>query len=342
MSDNIIDIDREEEMERNRALLEEFMSNNGIKMFGLTDIVEKKKRSFLDFIRKENPYHDPETGRFTNAPGGTGSSSNGNGSSKGSGWSKTLNAEKQKVLAMKPNNQALYILDNGGETYDNCVAAMKNGQTEALVNNYFAIMEANGDPTPTKPTISEQLNWDLKDDVDSGLYDDYTEARIDYIKKMTGQNDASAKATYSEMETWFGSSWDSADTATLDSYIASDHVYDGTIYRGMSFSNEDYASFMKNISPGSTISMLRNSSWTSSKDVALDYSHRGDDGVNSITIECVKNRTSAPVSHLSYQGEDEILASSTAKWTVLHQETYQTSKGSYKTHITVVEAGENE
>lgn len=284
-------------------------------------------RSFFEIIRKFNRWHDPKSGRFTSGPG-----------SGTSAWSTILEGERQSVLKMKPSEQALYVLDHDGETYDNCVAAMNNGTTHALVNNYFSIMAANGDPTPNKP-LSKQLSNKLKEDVDSGKYQDYDNAKKSYIKQMTGQSDEEIKGTLKSFKAYF-SAGQTSHPERLDKYIEDDHTYDGKIYRGMHFDNADYQAFMKNISPGAKIQMKGNSSWSSNEEVAAGFAHRGANETNSIMITCVQNRTSSPVSHLSHYGEDEVLASSKASWTVLHEETVQWSSGVYKTNITVVESGE--
>lgn len=281
--------------------------------------------TFLDIL-KGNPWHDPTNGRFTTGPGAGG----------GSAWSASLQAEKDEVMAMESNEQALYVWEHDGETEDVCVDAMNNGQTEALVNNYFAIMEANGDPTPVNPT-SDQLTRQLQSDVESGKYPGYTEARTDYIKSMSGLGDAEASAVLKEMEKWFSNSWTDADTGTIDKYIEKDHVYEGTIYRGMKFDHEGFDSFMKNISPGAEISMKRNSSWSSDEGVARRFGAHVQDDIDTVMITCVKNKTSAPVAHLSTQGESEVLAHSNAKWTVLHSEVVTWPSGAKKAHITVIE-----
>lgn len=279
-------------------------------------------RTFIDIL-KANPWHDPSNGQFTTGPGG-------------SAWSASIRAEMDNVLAMDPDEQALYVYEHDGDTMDNCVAAMNNGQTEALVKNYFAVMEANGDTTPTNPT-SGQLTRQLQSDVESGKYSGYTEARTEYIKSMSGMSEAEASATLKEMETWFGGSWSDADTGTLDKYVEKDHVYEGTMYRGMKFGNEDFDSFMKNISPGAEIGMKRNSSWSSDEDVARRFGAHVYDDINTVMITCVKNKTSAPVAHLSGAGESEVLSHSKAKWTVLHSETVTWPSGAKKAYITVVE-----
>ena len=312
------------------------------------------KAMTFDEVLKFNPYHD-QTGRFatadgatvfTYAPGKSKAHDNAIAREKerheagGSAYEKALDEEQSKVLAMKPNEQALYVFEHDGETEDNCVAAMKNGETEALVKNYFAVMKANGDPTPTKPT-SGQVKAQLKDEVEYGRkYDGYEEARTDYIQKMTGMNAEESAATMKEFNKWFGGSWGSADTATLDNYISKDHVYDGKMYRGMKFNPETFDAFMENISPGATISMRRNSSWSSDEAVARSFAAHSYDATFSVMITCVKNRTSAPVDHLSTAAESEVIAHSKASWTVLHSEVVTWPSGAKKAYLTVVETGE--
>lgn len=314
----------------------------------------------FDEILKFNPYHDSK-GRFATADAATLFTIQTQDPSKqhladggirremerdaaesaaGSAYEKKLDEEQAKVLAMEPNEQALYVFEHDGETEDNCVAAMNNGETEALVKNYFAVMKANGDPTPTKPT-SGQVKSQLKDEVEyRRKYKGYEEARTDYIQKMTGMDEAEAAATLKEFNTWFSGSWGNADTATLDNYIAKDHVYDGKMYRGMKFTPEGFDSFMENVSPGATISMKRNSSWTSDEAVARSFAAHSYDATFSVMLTCVKNRTSAPVDHLSGVAESEVIAHSKASWTVLHSEVVTWPSGAKKAYLTVVETGE--
>lgn len=313
------------------------------------------KAMTFDDILKFNPYHD-QRGRFatansattfTYAPGKSKSHDNAiarekerHAAESGSAYDKALDEEQAKVLAMKPNEQALYVFEHDGETEDNCVAAMKNGETEALVKNYFAIMKANGDPTPTKPT-SDQVKSQLKDEVEyRRKYKGYEEARTDYIQQMTGMDTETASATLKEFDKWFGGSWGNADTATLDNYISKDHVYDGKMYRGMKFTPEGFDAFMENISPGATIGMRRNSSWSSDEAVARSFAGHASDVVFSVMVTCVKNRTSAPVDHLSTAAESEVIAHSKARWTVLHSEVVTWPSGAKKAYLTVVEKGE--
>lgn len=318
------------------------------------------KAMTFDEILKFNPYHDSR-GRFASADSATLFTIRTQDPSKqqmadmgirrererdadetasGSAYEKDMDEEQEKVLSMKPNEQALYVFEHDGETQDNCVSAMENGETEALVKNYFSIMKANGDPTPVNPT-SGQVKSQLKNEVEYGRkYNGYEEARIDYIQKMTGMDADEAAATMKEFNKWFGGSWGSADTETLDNYISKDHVYDGKMYRGMKFTPEGFDSFMENVSPGATISMKRNSSWTSDEAVARSFGGHASDVVFSVMVTCVKNRTSAPVDHLSTSAESEVLAHSKARWSVLHSEVVTWPSGAKKAYLTVVETGE--
>lgn len=315
--------------------------------------------TIIEVVRKFNPYHD-RLGRFASADSASSftirtragyqqrqadraierekQKASGGGSGNGE-WAAKMDKEQADVLAMKPNKQAHYVYKQGGATQETAVAAMKNGQAGDLVKNYFDIMKQNGDPTPTKPT-SKQLNDKIRDDVESGKYKDYGEAKTGYIKQMSGQSDEEAAATKKEFDQWFGGSWSKADTATLDKYIEQDHAYDGKIYRGMKFNADDFYSFMNNISPGAEIGMKRNASWSSNEDVARSFSNHISSDVNSVVLTCVKNKTSAPVAHLSSVGEEEVLSHSKAKWTVLHSEIVENPNGSKNAYITVVEKGE--
>lgn len=296
---------------------------------------EKEVERFVrldDNITKFNPYHDPKSGRFTTGSGG-------------SAWSAKLSEEKAKVLAMPDNEQAMYLMDNyessGVDRFDEeLLAAYNNGEVSTMVENYFKIMEANGDPTPKKPK-SKQVTEDFQLDVEDEYDGDWTEARKGYIQKLTGMSEAESSRTMDELETWFSNRWDKADTATLDKYVEKDHVYDGTMYRGMKFwSAQDLNAFMENVSEGAQIKMKKNASWSDSKEVAYRFAHKGDDSYNSVVIKCIRNRTSAPVDHLSTQGEGEILSHSNAKWTVLRSDVYEMPNGTKKAFLTVVEAGE--
>lgn len=241
--------------------------------------------------------------------------------------------DKRREIAIKwtPERQAEFLFRQGFLTEDQAVEAMENGTAADKINDYFNIMEYNGDPTPEKPI---RKSPDLYTEISKGEHGgDWTQARKDYIQDWTGQSAEEAEKTYKQLETWFGGSWYSADTDTLDKYIDEDGAAGGEIFRGMHFTEDEYAAFMKSVQPGSRIGMNgHNSSWTSDRETAWGFSKNGD---RHVIICCKKNKTSAPVSHLSSKGEDEILAHSRTQWTVLG-----VTEGSGRTEITVIEAAE--
>lgn len=251
-------------------------------------------------------------------------------SSKKAEWSAKLAAEKEQIKSQRQSDQALFAWESGIAGHDEAVQAMHDKTASELVDKYFGIMEENGDPTPDKP-LSKQMDKEIHQAVREGK--DWEQARVDLIREKTGQSEEEARKTREQLGTWFGGSWSHADTDVIDRYIDQDSAYDGTIYRGMHFSEEEYAAFMQGMKPGARMNMRgMNSSWTNNEEVAYTF-YRG--GERKVKLTCVKNRTAAPVSHLSDKGEDEIVAHSRAEWTILSIE-----EAPGLTEIKVVETGE--
>lgn len=305
--------------------------------------------------KKVNSDGGPGSGNFGHAGregevGGSAPSDESNGSSHAktsaaseshAAWSKKVSEEREKMSSAKPARQAMMLNDAHFLSYDDAVKSMKDGSASQKLNDYFDIMEENGDPTPTKETSGQAT--DFYDSVKNDYGNDWDAARFDYIKKYTGQSDEQAKKTQAELQTWFGGSFGKADTATLDKYIDEDHAYKGELYRGLHFENEgSFDNFISQCKPGSVITNKegRNSSWTSSEGMARTFAHSANRGVDSVIIHCVKNRTTSPVSHLSSHGEDECLSHSKAQWTVLRTEISETGQGGRKADVYVVEKGE--
>ena len=111
------------------------------------------------------------------------------------------------------------------------------------------------------------------------------------------------------------------DELLLNQYIDNSPAYDGVIYRGMHFREEEkkYEEFAK-LSPGDKIKMNGNSSWTSDENIANAFGFIDADeeeGVRSVLIVCEDNKTGASIKHLSEYGESEVLAHSLAQWEVV-------------------------
>ena len=255
-----------------------------------------------------------------------------------SGWAKQCAEEKARVLGLKPNYQALYVLDNGGASEEECLAAMRDGKTRELVENYFQKMKENGDPTPTKALARQEY---VGDDVSNGKYKSYKEARLSYIKSVTDMNDREAETTLTALTEWVGGSGFRADQKVLDNYIEKAPTFDGKIYRGLRFrTSEEYNKFMENVRKNKPVGMKGCSSWSNRNDVARLFAGAGDDYLNSVVLTCVKNKTATPIDFANTSMESEVLAHSRTRWTVLHYNEYPTRNGATKAYVTVVEKGE--
>lgn len=305
-----------------------------------TPIVEGKAASGGKLKGKD--FSSSKTEKHSQSEKGSANSTKSPSVSKAStAWSKKVSEDREKVSSLKPSKQALYLWDNGFLKKDDAVKAMKDGSVTEKVKDYFDIMDENGDPTPTKPVSKQLLGFGSN--VSEEYAGDWSNARLGYIEKYTGQSKEQAEKTKSELDTWFGGGWSKADTATLDKYIDEDHAYDGELYRGLHFENDgDFDSFIAQCEPGAVITNKNgmNSSWSSSEGMARNYAHSANKAVDSVVLHCVKNRTTSPVSHLSSKGEDECLSHSKAQWTVLRTDISETGQGGRKADVYVVEKGE--
>lgn len=258
-------------------------------------------------------------------------------------WKSKLDSQKEDLLSQGSNEQARQMYDLGVLDLNTALAQMKDGSISKTVDSYFDIMQANGDPTPTKKTVSSQRS--LYDVVDSEYGGDWSKARVGEIIKDTGVSESEAEDMKREIsDVWTTGSWSNAKSEVLDKYVEKAPTYEGTIYRGMHFTSpEDYDNFMSQIQSGS-VKMKGNSSWTSDKSVARRFSHMSQDDIDSVEIKCISNRTAAPIDHLVHSngGEDEVLAHSKTAWSVLSVSEFETKNGGRKAVITVVEKGEFE
>lgn len=314
-------------------------------------LIEKAFREY-HFAKKGNPYHDKE-GKFTFAPGGAHDSDNNvsrETHESTSAWSGYIEAEREKLSTEKQSKKALYADDHYAASTDDCIAAMKEGKADELLDRYFEILENNGDFRPTKETRGQiSIN-------DEGRRIGYTEARRNAIQSDAECDVGKAEEYQKALDTYFsGESISDKQKDSIDEYVDRAPAYDGIMYRGLHFKMlhepgnlharlpGGYDEFMKNVKPGSEIDMNGMvSSWSSSEEVARGFAHHVMSLVDSVVIVCVNNRTSTPVDHLSTYGESEVLASSKAKWTVLHSETTEWPDGERKTWIYVIEKGEEQ
>lgn len=267
-------------------------------------------------------------------------------------WKAKNDAARQAHHEMKDSDKALTLCDLYGirgdhesPMYEKILKAFKakDGSLDKLVDEYYDIMEKNGDPTPTKETSGQIEITDEERD----KYGGWDESKLAKLGEVTGLEGEELKHAREEISgymraeciDWSGNQ-DLADT--LDTVVDRSPAYDGTMYRGMKFETGDgsFDDFMDTVKVGGTLRMRGPSSWTSDEEMAYYFSGRDRTEIDNVIIRCIKNRTSAPIAYQSWIKEDEVLASSKAAWTVLDVYTYERSYGRRCAIITVVEKGE--
>lgn len=276
-------------------------------------------------------------------PGKVGGSGEGSGEPGASNkYEKRLDEERALLLKQDPVKQAVILQQKRFLNSKRANELIKKGDLMKEIDEYYSLMKENGDPTPAKPT-SRQQSAQLSMDVLLGKYEGVDAARESYIEKWTGMGTEEAKKVRSELESWFGDDWISADTKIIDKYIEKDHAYEGEIYRGLHFyQKSDYDRFMNEVKAGKVIRNTdgKNASWSSSFGEATKFSHNSTEDCDSIVLRCLKNRTSAPVAHLSSQkNEEEVLSHSKAQWTVVGVNVADKTDGRKCAIIDVIERG---
>ena len=241
----------------------------------------------------------------------------------------------------EPIDKARMLVD-GGYYKDMIEAgkAFKAGKLDDAVSDYLTKMESNGNPAPTKNQVT--VNDYDKAELNNKYNGDYEQMRRGMIKEYTGADDAKADDYYKALSTFVTGEGSKADTKVLDDYVANAPTYNGQISRGMHFEvgDPEYDNFMKQVHEGGTITLGKPSSWASDPAVSRLYSHMGDNTYDSIEIVCNQNRTSTPINFVNMQGENEILSSSKASWTVLKDDTVTMPNGARKTILYVAETGD--
>ena len=277
-------------------------------------------------------------GTKESAPKGTGSSS--------TDWKNIVKSKREEHKAMKPAKKALllndlYGVEDGDLKYEQILEAFQaeDGSLDKMVDDYYDIMEKNGDPTPTKATADQRR--DFSSIVSKEYGGKWNDARLGEMQKDTGFTGEEANQVFDALSTWVGNNWESADKNKLDAFVEAAPAYQGTMFRGLHFEPGDgsFEEFMEKVKRGGTMTMNGPASWSSDDFVARTYAHMGDHTYDSVMIRCIKNRTSTPIGYLNRMGEEEVLSSSKAGWTVLDVVEYD-DRGGRKAVITVIEQGE--
>lgn len=173
-----------------------------------------------------------------------------------------------------------------------------------------------------------QLDTGYKGKIPDEKLDEYNSKALEQIKKDTGYSDGDAEEFHKALQIYFGGDYEavlSGNTGTAQTIskgIERMPVYDGKIYRGMTFSKysdgniEDFI----NLKPGDKI--LEKgiiTSWSSNKRVAESFGSLSTQSAesSSVILECENNNKGVGVQHISKFGAREAEVLSNAHYEVI-------------------------
>lgn len=171
----------------------------------------------------------------------------------------------------------------------------------------------------------DQIDTGYSGQIPSKDLDSYNENALNQIIKDTGYSRSDATRLQADLQEYLGGDYASFTAGkqvervkVIDEGISKMPAYDGDIFRGMHLDNETAKSYIS-LSSGDRIEMKSISSWTSKKGVAERYGNISSRETSSVVIQCVDNKTSVGVQHISKWGtsEAEVLARSTSSWEVI-------------------------
>jgi hypothetical protein len=245
---------------------------------------------------------------------------------------RNLENEREKVDSMNPMQKGAYLLKHGVSSKEELLEAAKNGTIQDHVDRYFNALNKNGSYASSKPLIGQPT---ISEETAKSV--GWTKARMEKMSEITGLSGDEGVHVFDQMTKWTSNMWGDADTSAIDRYIDSDGTYDGTIWRGLHFGTEDeYREFSGSAFIGDEIHAGhsgKNASWSSLKDDATTFASTGD---YQVVIQCVGNKSGAPISYLNQKGEQEVVAHSEAWYTVVGRKEVDTGSGK-RLEITVVE-----
>lgn len=245
-----------------------------------------------------------------------------------------LDAERERLDALSGGKLGAQLSRTGMFDKQELLEAMKSGNLDDYREQYYQILEDNGDVT----IRGERTNQNLPSEYTTPREAMEHDIRANAL--ASGMTEAEIDQMFDEARTWFSNEWNRANTSYVDRFVDLTPTYDGVIQRGMHFENSaDFDNFMQGVQQGSVIGMNgSNSSWTSSAETARRYAHYGDDEINSVLLVCDRNVTSSAACRYSgYSDEAEILASSTARWTVTRTEIETLPNGTRNAVIHLIE-----
>lgn len=230
-----------------------------------------------------------------------------------------------------------------GYSYDewfNEFDSIEDGFGEVTENDFAQVTKLKGidsqirEATATKSELL--LRKERRGQLDTGYtgkipddeLDAFNKKALEQIKVDTGYSDVDAEKFQDGLLNYFGGDYDTilkergGVAKVISDGIDCMPVYDGTVYRGLSFSkwSDGDISQFTGLKPGDAVpSRGIISSWSSDKRVAEAFGGASTQSAESSTVilECMDNKTGVGVQHLSKFGNREAEVLTNANYEVL-------------------------
>lgn len=312
------------------SLLIEVKALKSIIMDGVTDCVVDGGPGSGNFGHAGRP-------GMVGGSGGGGSSGSGKVSAKKAAWSAKMQAERRSWDSKDEAKKARHLFESGFMSYGEAVRAMEREESDKYLDEYYALMEDNGDNSvfEGREVVAENKSRgddhyiDLKEygEKHGGMKPEIVKGAIDGLHEYTGGGGIKSK--------------ENADA--LNEFLDKAPVYDGEISRGIKFKSEEaMMAFFDQSQKGAVMKMKTDeigspSSWTSDPVVSSRFAG----GAYSAVIKCVSNKSGVPIEMFTtHGGEQEVLLSNKARWTVMNSQVAVHPNGERKRlMITVMERG---
>lgn len=184
------------------------------------------------------------------------------------------------------------------------------------------VLENNGNNAIIKVTRG-QLDTGYSGKIPDDKLEEYNKKAFEQIKLDTGYSDEQATEFHNALLNYFGGDYEtilSGETETakiIKEGMSLMPTYDGAVYRGMTFSNEDIKMF-SNLKPGDSLPQKGIiESWSSNERVAISFGGANDYYRSSIILECESNHTGVGVQHISKFGDREAEVLTSANYEVV-------------------------
>lgn len=168
-----------------------------------------------------------------------------------------------------------------------------------------------------------QLDTGYNGKIPDDKLDEYNKKAFEQIKLDTGYSEKEATDFHNSLLQYFGGDYEAILLGETESAqiiktgIAKMPAYDGSIYRGMTFSNKDIKQFADlrkgDILPRKGII----ESWTSNERAAISFGGAREYERSTVILECIDNQTGVGVQHISKYGNREAEVLSSADYEVI-------------------------